>query len=115
MATTRSTKSRPAAWRERSAAELDVAELLERAADRLLGVGVGAVHEDLDRLAGEPRGRDEDERGDDERRDRVRPRLAGRDEDQAEQDGERAAEVGGEVQRVRRERGRVVAAGGAAG
>ena len=94
-------------------ADLEVAELGQRGADRLLGVGVRAVHQHLDRLAGQPGGGDEDERGDDQRRDRVRAAARPRRRGQADEDRERAREVRGEVQRVGRQRRRVVAAGGA--
>ena len=56
----------------------------------------------------------DDEHGDDEAGDRVALGLAGGDEDRADQDGERAGQVGGEVDRVGGQRGRAVAAGGAA-
>ena len=91
-----------------------LAQAGERRADLRLGVGRGAVHQDLDRLPHEPHGQADDEHGDREAGDRVALRVAGGDEDRPGQDGERAGEVGGEVDRVGRERGRAVAARGAA-
>ena len=76
----------------------------DRLARRLLGVRGSAVHQDVDVAAHQPRGREQDEGGDEERRDRVRPRVARSHEEQTDEHRERAGEVTAEVHGVRRER-----------
>ena len=53
--------------------------------------------------------------GDEERRERIRLRMPGADEQQPDEDGARAGEVAAEVERVRGERGALVAARGPRG
>ena len=115
MATTRSTKSRPRGVARAQPAELEVAELLERARGppprRRRPRGPSGP-----RSTGGPAGR--------RRRGRARRRSAPRSRPRAARPRRRAtrptrtasepAEVRGEVQRVGRQRRRVVAAGGAA-
>ena len=53
----------------------------------------------------EPPGGDEDEHRDEERRDRIAFRMAGPRREEAEEDGGRAGQVAGEVERARAEGG----------
>ena len=85
----------------------------DRAPRRRLLVGRNAVHQHVDVPAHQPHGGDEDERGDEQRRDRVRVVVAGAHEQQPDQHRDRAGEVAAEVERVRRERGAAVPARGA--
>ncbi len=70
-----------------------------------------AVHEHIDVPGCETHSRHDDERGHEERGDRVAGREAERRGDQAGEDGERPSEVASEVERVREQRVTVVAAG----
>ena len=81
------------------------AEPDDRLACRLLRVRGSAVHQHVDVAPHQPRGGDQHEHRDEERRDSVGARMPGADEQQADEDGDRAGEVAPEVERVRRERG----------
>ena len=88
-------------------------QLLDRGERSPLGVDRHAIHEDVDVAAHEPVGRDQDQRRDEERRDRVSLQPAGAGEQEPDQNGSRSDQVAGEVERVRGERGAAVAARGA--
>ncbi len=70
----------------------------------------GAVHEHVDVALHQPAGRDQDEGGHEERCNRVAAGVAGARREQAEQDGDGAGQVGGEVERVGLQRSAVVPA-----
>ena len=72
-----------------------------RSTGRRLGFRRRLVHQDVDVPSDQPAGSEEHESGDEERRDRVASRVAGRSGDEAGKDGERSREVAGEVDRVR--------------
>ena len=91
---TTSANTRPAAWRMRSRRSCTGGrESDDRLPRRLLRVRGDAVHEHVDVAPHQPHGRDEDERGDEERCDRVGARVARAHEQQADEHGDRAAEV----------------------
>ena len=102
---TTSANVRPAACRRRSRDSSDRRlDPCDRRTRGLLGVGRGVVHQHVDVAADQPCRRQEHERGDEERRDRVSLGEAGRRGDEAREDGERADEVAAEVERVREQR-----------
>ena len=67
------------------------------------------IHEDVDVLAHQTHGGQDHEHRDDQRRDRVGPRVPRPREEERDEHGCRADQIGAEVQRVRGERGRPVA------
>ncbi len=81
----------------------------DRRARRLFGAGRNAVHQHVDVALHQPRRCEQDERGDEERRGRVRARIAGAHEQQPKQHGPGAGEIAGEVQRVRGQGGAAIA------
>ena len=106
--TTRSAKWRPPAWRTRMRRELDSARRAwrERGADALVGAATGAVHQDVDDCrarAAAPRSPPARPRT--ARPPRRPPGAPRATSSRPDQHRERAREVRGEVQRVRREGG----------
>jgi len=86
-------------------------DVVDRAACRILCFSRHAIHEHVDVASHEPHCREEYERCDEQRGDRVGLHVAGAHEDEADEHGDGAGEVACEMQRVRRERRAPVCAG----
>ena len=84
-----------------------------RGACRRLGLRGRPVHQHVDVPPDQAAGGEEDENGNEERRDRVAAWIAGRGSDEAGEDGERSREVAAEMNRVRAQCLAAVATGGA--
>ena len=102
---TTSAKCSPPARRSRSRRSSTGGSSAAIACRAILASSSGdAVHEHVDVPAREPARRGDDEAGDEERRDRVASREAGRRGDEAGENGEGAGEVAPEVERVGEQR-----------
>ncbi len=106
---TTSANWRPPAWRMRSRRSSTAGRSPRSHRARPPRLRRRAIHQHVDVHLDQPRGREQHEHADEERRDRVAVRVPAAREEQPDEHGERAGEVAREVERVRRERGAAVA------